>query len=109
MVFFEKKTQNLEPQSIYAILRGPLMPDTEDVGYQTFTIEDDSKSSPLHSFYERGEVVKWVYYVEGAEIEIKGCLLSVRSRSALISEWGVSVPQRYWIVSLNKLSKADPS
>jgi len=107
-VLLSDKIARVPFEDIFSVIQGPQSPETEDVGFITFEVEDTSRSAPKHRYFETGEVVCWDYPVGGASLEIKGSVLYFKRGKIVASEWGVSFPMRRWVIPTNKLSKCRP-
>lgn len=79
-------------------------PETQDVEGR-FTLEPDGQNPPLNKF-EVGTKVKFKAEHQNALIEITGYVVrNFWSDYYLVSEQGVSIPNRYWKVGYDLLDK----
>lgn len=90
------KPKSLVMLEIHSIISGPSAPETEDVS-ETMVAKCENPSIPTHRFSTGQEVIFKVEH-EGAELDIEGYILVAGGNWCILSEKGVSVPNRNWRV-----------
>lgn len=112
-VLLRNKVVYISDNYIFNIVSGPREPETEDVPYQVLRIkapptQRGSKSASLSGgfFFRLGSVASWKIDLSGGELEIRGLVLKTDSYITKLSELGVSVAGREWVVPTELLSPA---
>lgn len=109
-LLLNKKVVYFSENYIFNIISGPTAPETEDVPYQVLRIsaptQRGSHNPPLSGgvFFSLGSLASWKIDVGGAELEIRGVVLRTDPYRTTLSEFGVSVAGREWIVPTQILS-----
>ena len=93
----EGKETKIKFTDVSNVLEGPVKPETEDVPYTTIRVgvEDRRLRGVVLSI---GTEVQWEVELNGATLEVNGVVLKSEPYTTTLSEWGVGVSERYWVV-----------
>ena len=93
----EGKKKKIKFTDVFNVLEGPVKPETEDVPYTTIRVGVEDRRS-RGATLSIGTEVQWEVVLKGATLEVNGIVLKSDPYSSTLSEWGVGVSERYWIV-----------
>tara|TARA_B100000927_G_scaffold275648_1_gene255811 strand:+ start:6517 stop:6951 length:435 start_codon:yes stop_codon:yes gene_type:complete len=98
----------LSPYEIFAVILDVTSPETEDVGYVQLRVEDTRKTRPTLAksgagFFRFGARASWTVGLGGADLTIRGFVLKESPYLTVLSELGVSQPDRTWVVPTHLL------
>jgi hypothetical protein len=93
----EGKKTKIKFTDVFNILEGPVNPETEDVPYTTIRVGVEDRT-PRGVTLSIGTEVQWEVELNGATLEVNGIVLKSDPYTSTLSEWGVGVSERYWVV-----------
>ena len=93
----EGKKKKIKFTDVFNVLEGPVKPETEDVPYTTIRVGVEDRRS-RGATLSVGTEVQWEVVLKGATLEVNGIVLKSDPYTSTLSEWGVGVSERYWIV-----------
>ena len=97
MTLCEGKKKKIKFTDVFNVLEGPVKPETEDVPYTTIRVGVEDRRS-RGATLSIGTEVQWEVVLKGATLEVNGIVLKSDPYTSTLSEWGVGVSERYWIV-----------
>ena len=98
----------LSPYEIYGVILDVSAPETEDVGHVQLSVGETKKARPTFrksgaGLFRFGARASWTIDVGGAELNIRGFVLRENAYLTILSELGVSAPDRTWVVPTHLL------
>ena len=93
----EGRKKKIKFTDVFNVLEGPVKPETEDVPYTTIRVGVEDRRS-RGATLSVGTEVQWEVVLKGATLEVNGIVLKSDPYTSTLSEWGVGVSERYWIV-----------
>lgn len=98
----------LTPQEIFGVILNVRSAETEDVGHVQLSVEETKKARPTSrkngsGFFKLGARASWTINLDSADLKIRGFVLKGSSYCTVLSELGVSAPERTWLVPTNLL------
>lgn len=103
LILCEGLKKKIKHNQVFNVIEGPTKPETEDIPYTTIRVGESKSWSRGQTFAEGSEVM-WEVVLNGATLEVNGLVLKSDPYSTTLSEWGVGVSERYWVVPTHILS-----
>ncbi len=102
LLYVTDDKKSIRSESIVAILSGPTQPETEDVE-DTITVQDPYTTDYNTEMFRWGDEVVFTSRYLDAEIEIEGYVLVPGRSWCVLTEKGISIPNRHWRVHKNAI------
>ena len=103
LVLCDGVKKKIKHDEVFNVIEGPNKPETEDVPYTTIKVGNGESYTRGRPF-DLSEEARWSVVLNGASLDVNGIVLKSDPYLTTLSEWGVGVCERYWIVPTHLLS-----
>lgn len=108
LLFCSDKKSDIRENDIFCIVGGPVQPETEDVT-ENITVPVPLNAPLSFDKLTRGCEVVYTCTYQDAELEIEGYVFVPGHSFSILTEKGVSAPNRFWRVHNSLIKRKYPS